>query len=180
MTQSLRSIINANVAVVLLTGVAGATGRDAAWTPEGADLVFSSNRDGNAEIYLTDSAGNVASRLTDDAFSNGVPVFSQDGSPIAFYSDQGEQSGIVVMDADGSNRRTVVSGGQNWYPRWSPDVRCRVNYRVLYFFHGRNVAVLVHALTKGAEVPAVGIERAIERKTYYENDPHGHTYEEEL
>ena len=56
----------------------------------------------------------------------------------------------------------------------------RVNYRVLYFFHGRNVAVLVHALTKGAEVPAVEIERAIERKTYYENDPHGHTYEEEL
>ncbi len=63
MTQSLRSITNATVAVVLLNGVAGATGRDAAWTPEGADLVFSSNRDGNAEIYLTDSAGNVASRL---------------------------------------------------------------------------------------------------------------------
>src|SRR4051794_33773657 len=26
--------------------------------------------------------------------------------------------------------------------------RGRVNYRILYFFHGRNVALLTHALTK--------------------------------
>lgn len=56
----------------------------------------------------------------------------------------------------------------------------RVNYRVLYFFHGRNVAVLAHALTKEAEVPAAEIQRALERKALYEKDPDGHTYEEEF
>ena len=56
----------------------------------------------------------------------------------------------------------------------------RVNYRVLYFFHGRTVAVLAHALTKEAEVPAAEIERALERKTLYEKHPDGHTYEEDL
>ncbi len=35
--------------------------------------------------------------------------------------------------------------------------RGRVNYRLLYFFHGRNTAVLVHALTKKGKVPDVEI-----------------------
>jgi len=29
----------------------------------------------------------------------------------------------------------------------------RVNYRLLYFFHGRNVAIVAHGLTKKAAVP---------------------------
>ena len=56
----------------------------------------------------------------------------------------------------------------------------RVNYRFLYFFHGRNIAVLAHSLTKEAEVPPVEIDRALERKALYEKDPEGHTYEENL
>src|SRR6266498_2849604 len=31
--------------------------------------------------------------------------------------------------------------------------RGRVNYRILYFFHGRNTIVLAHALTKERAVP---------------------------
>ena len=55
----------------------------------------------------------------------------------------------------------------------------RVNYRILYFFHGANVAVLAHAITKEADVPAVDINRAIERRRRYEQNPERHTYEEE-
>jgi len=36
-----------------------------------------------------------------------------------------------------------------------------VNYRILYFFHGRNVAVLAHAITKENEIPVVEINRAV-------------------
>jgi phage-related protein len=39
-----------------------------------------------------------------------------------------------------------------------------VNYRVLYFFHGRNEAVVSHGFTKEAEVPSREIEQAIKRK----------------
>ena len=56
----------------------------------------------------------------------------------------------------------------------------RVNYRMLYFFQGRNVAVLVTAITKQDEVPAVEIERAIERKRLYEESPEQHAYEEDI
>ena|SRR5438105_1708472 len=51
-----------------------------------------------------------------------------------------------------------------------------VNYRILYFFHGRNVAVVAHALTKEDEIPAVEINRAIERKRRFLSDPATHTF----
>ena len=56
----------------------------------------------------------------------------------------------------------------------------RVQYRILYFFHGQNVAILAHAITKEEEaVPAIDIERAIQRKQLFEDNPEAHTYVEE-
>ncbi|HYL74319.1 MAG TPA: type II toxin-antitoxin system RelE/ParE family toxin [Bryobacteraceae bacterium] len=52
----------------------------------------------------------------------------------------------------------------------------RVNFRILYFFHGRNLAILGHALTKEDKVPKADIERAIRRKKTFEADPAAHSY----
>jgi len=54
----------------------------------------------------------------------------------------------------------------------------RVNYRLLYFFHGRGLAVLGHSVTKQGEVPPAEIEKCIRRKRDFESDPAGHTYTE--
>jgi phage-related protein len=54
-----------------------------------------------------------------------------------------------------------------------------VNYRVLYFFYGRVAAVLAHALTKEAALPASEIERALRRKAAFEANPQRHTHAEE-
>jgi phage-related protein len=55
----------------------------------------------------------------------------------------------------------------------------RVQYRILYFFHGQNVAILAHAIAKeGDQVPFAEIERAIRRKEQFEANPGIHTYEE--
>jgi phage-related protein len=51
-----------------------------------------------------------------------------------------------------------------------------VNYRILYFFHGRNVAVLAHAITKENEIPAVDINRAVQRKRAFVTNPPAHTF----
>ena len=53
-----------------------------------------------------------------------------------------------------------------------------VNYRMLYFFHGRTAAVVSDGLVKEAEVPAKEIEKAIERKRKFEKDPKSRTYEQ--
>ena len=54
-----------------------------------------------------------------------------------------------------------------------------VQYRILYFFHGRNVAILAHSLTKEDEVPEQEIEKAIARKKLFAANPKEHTYETE-
>jgi len=53
-----------------------------------------------------------------------------------------------------------------------------VNHRVLYFFHGREIVVLAHALAKEREVPASAINIALERKRRFEKDPQAHTLED--
>jgi phage-related protein len=55
----------------------------------------------------------------------------------------------------------------------------RVNYRILYFFHGPKMVVLTHGLTKEREVPDADIERALSRKAAFEKDPESHTYDED-
>lgn len=56
----------------------------------------------------------------------------------------------------------------------------RIQYRILYFFHGQNVAILSHAITKEeAAVPLIDIQRAISRKLLFEQNPEVHTYLEE-
>lgn len=58
--------------------------------------------------------------------------------------------------------------------------RGRVQYRILYFFHGQNIALLTHGLTKEKKVPSIDIERAIRRKKQYEKSPETHRAEIEV
>jgi phage-related protein len=55
-----------------------------------------------------------------------------------------------------------------------------INYRVLYFFHGREAVVLSHGLVKEREVPPKEIDRAIVRKHKSAAAPARHTYQEFL
>jgi len=49
--------------------------------------------------------------------------------------------------------------------RWR---RQHVNYRLLYFFHGRSVVILTHGITKKARVPDIEIDTALQRKNLLE------------
>ena len=55
-----------------------------------------------------------------------------------------------------------------------------VNYRLLYFFHGRTVSVVAHGLTKEAAVPAADIKQAITRKAAFSANPAVHTFKGEI
>jgi phage-related protein len=54
----------------------------------------------------------------------------------------------------------------------------RVNYRMLYFFHGRVAAVLSHGLTKERRVPPREIAQAKVRKRKFEEHSAVHTHKE--
>lgn len=55
-----------------------------------------------------------------------------------------------------------------------------VNYRILYFFHGREAVVLAQGLTKEDKVPSRDIDLAVARKAAYLRNPEAHSHYEEL
>jgi dipeptidyl aminopeptidase/acylaminoacyl peptidase len=55
------------------------------WSPDGAAVVFESNRDGNSEIYyVINSSPRDLHRVTNSASPDLAPVWSRDGSFVAF------------------------------------------------------------------------------------------------
>ncbi|MEJ7812457.1 MAG: type II toxin-antitoxin system RelE/ParE family toxin [Gemmatimonadaceae bacterium] len=52
----------------------------------------------------------------------------------------------------------------------------RVNYRVLYFFNGRGVAVLTSGCTKASEVDDADIDRAVRYRDEFRADSDRHAY----
>jgi phage-related protein len=54
-----------------------------------------------------------------------------------------------------------------------------VNYRILYFFHGRTAVVLSHGFTKEDQVPSKEIAQAIKNKLLYRSNPKVYTHEGE-
>ena len=54
-----------------------------------------------------------------------------------------------------------------------------VNYRMLYFFHGRTAAVVSHGLVKERVVPPNEIDKAVDRKRTFQADPRGRSFRAE-
>ena len=103
-----------------------------------AQIAFSSERDGNFEIYVMDADGSNQRRLTNNRRDDRSPSWSPDGKRIAFTSSSkvigvhvvgvhpppvvDERPQIYVMDADGGNQRRLSNEFfAEWHPSWSPD-----------------------------------------------------------
>lgn len=95
---------------------------EAAWSPTGSWIAFTSNRGGNYNIWLVRSNGSGLTQLTTDRATDDQPAWSPDGTQIAFVSDRAGPRNIWVMNADGSGLRRVTKLAccQN-RPNFSPD-----------------------------------------------------------
>ena len=86
-------------------------------------IVFSSDRDGDFDIYSTLPDGSDLKRLSNNSGYDDMPAWSPDGNKIAFVSDRHGSPEIYVMHADGSRVRRLTddNGPDNALPAWSPD-----------------------------------------------------------
>ena len=90
-------------------------------TINGQLAVFSSTRDGNAEIYSMGIDGSAQTRVTNHTAADVFPTWSPDRSHIAFSSNRDGTFEIFIMNADGSapvrvTTSALVEGGFDWSP----------------------------------------------------------------
>jgi Tol biopolymer transport system component len=104
-----------------------APGYDAegSYSPDGKEIVFCSNRDGNLQLYIMDAHGKNVRQLTHTpGCYNGGPFFSPDGKRVIFRSDRKKKDylQIYVINTDGTGERALTdTNGVNWGPFWYKD-----------------------------------------------------------
>lgn len=117
--------------IVTIDGTSGAqvarltksTGIDVspAWSPDGSQIAFVSERSGGAQIYVMAADGSGVRRVTFQGAHNTDPAWSPDGKQIAFVSRDGVFDVFTVrVDGTGMTRITQAAG-DNEDPSWSPD-----------------------------------------------------------
>ncbi len=97
--------------------------RAAAWSPDGSQIAFISDRDGEEELYLIDQAGGAPRQLTDGhAARLYQPAWSPDGKSIAFADKDGRIFILTVADKKILEVADDPRGFAFDYV-WSPDSR---------------------------------------------------------
>ena len=93
-----------------------------AWKPEIADLLFTSTRDGNSEIYLLRAGQKEWLNLSNHKAGDNWPIWSPDGTRIVFQSNRAGNLDIWTMKADGSDQIQLTNDPEpDYIPSWSPD-----------------------------------------------------------
>jgi TolB protein len=83
--------------------------------------IWSINPDGSSPTRLTDDKDRTAKLPNFVSVYDSSPVWSPDGTEIAFISNRNYLFGLYVMNADGSNARLLTELPEPAQPAWSPD-----------------------------------------------------------
>jgi Tol biopolymer transport system component/serine/threonine protein kinase len=116
-----------------------------ALSPDGNSLAYSSDRNGNFEIYVKQfTAGGREVQLTSDGSENFEPAWSPDGKLIAYSSKV--RGGIWIVPSLGGTAKQLTETGS--YPAWSPD-----GTRIA--FQSGGIGDDLGAIASGALLPSV-------------------------
>lgn len=104
--------------LVQLTNSPGQDDCNPVWSPDGSKVLFTSLRDGVAELWVMEATGQGARQLT-TGLSAGTepPDWSPDGKQLAYVAG----GSVWVVKADGTGpQRLTQEPGTDYAPAWSP------------------------------------------------------------
>jgi TolB protein len=89
------------------------------WSPDGEKIAFTTNRDGNPEIYVMNRNGSGLKRMTNSPAIDVTPTWSPTGTQLAWVSDRTGNPKIYIMNADGTGQRALGADSYCDRPTWS-------------------------------------------------------------
>jgi Tol biopolymer transport system component len=84
-------------------------------------IAFGSAHGNTMQVFIMNGDGGAHTRLTDKTYDSHEPLWSPDGTKIAFRTFRDGQSEIYSMNPDGSNQIRLTNSSGSLYPSWSPD-----------------------------------------------------------
>jgi TolB protein len=90
------------------------------WSPDGSRIAFTTNRDGNPEIYVMNRDGSGLRRMTNHPAIDVSPTWSPSGNQLAWVSDRTGSGRIYIMNADGTGQRVLINE-EAYRPTWSSE-----------------------------------------------------------
>ncbi|GAB4566867.1 MAG: hypothetical protein Kow0047_18590 [Anaerolineae bacterium] len=95
---------------------------DPAVSPDGSRIVFTSWREGQADLWLMNADGSGLRRLTDDPADDYAARWAPDGRRIAFVTERAGNQDVYILDVDtGDLTPLAASPRAERDPAWSPD-----------------------------------------------------------
>lgn len=92
------------------------------WSPDGTTILIARDDEAGTNVYGVEVTTGSEVRLTAEEGANYAATYAHSGDRIAFHSESGGQSQIMVLDLRRNESRAVTSGpGLRYSPRWSPD-----------------------------------------------------------
>jgi TolB protein len=93
------------------------------WSPDGQWIVFTSERDGSADLYRVRPDGTGLQRLTTSRAYDDQAEFSPDGQKLVFVSTRADGTAdLWIRDLSTARETALTSGrGGDFRPAWSPD-----------------------------------------------------------
>ena len=90
------------------------------WSPNGQQIAFHSDRDGNHEVYVMNADGSNLRNLTRHPAFDVSPHWHPDGKRIAFMRGE-DIARLYTIDLNGNDLRLVTEADFIGSPKWSPD-----------------------------------------------------------
>ena len=91
---------------------------------DGSQIVYDCYATGNYDIWVMDSDGSNATRLTSNSADDANPCFSPDGTKIVFWSNRSnnENKDIYIMNSDGSGQTQLTTDSEDdFHPHFNHD-----------------------------------------------------------